>query len=164
MKLRLPFYYGWVVAAACFLTIMTWGEAFWSYGLFVKPLQAEFGWSRAAISLALSVNLLLLGVASPISGWLIDRHGARRVILGSLALLSKNEVVSAIINGVFVAEALSVMLQVLSFKSRGKRIFLMAPIHHHFELKGWAEPKVIVRFWIISIMLAIASLSTLKLR
>ena len=64
----------------------------------------------------------------------------------------------------FVIEAISVIFQVVSFKSRGKRIFLMAPIHHHFELKGWEEPKVVVRLWIIAILLALLSLSTLKLR
>jgi len=66
--------------------------------------------------------------------------------------------------GVFVAEAVSVILQVASYKLRGKRIFKMAPIHHHFELLGWAEPKVIVRFWIIAFMLALVSLATLKVR
>jgi len=65
---------------------------------------------------------------------------------------------------VFVLEAISVMVQVASFKLTGKRVFRMAPLHHHFELKGWAEPKVIVRFWIISIILAIVGLATLKLR
>ena len=69
-----------------------------------------------------------------------------------------------LLGGIFVVEALSVIIQVLSFKLTGKRVFKMAPIHHHYELKGWAEPKVIVRFWIISILLAILSLSTLKLR
>jgi phospho-N-acetylmuramoyl-pentapeptide-transferase len=68
------------------------------------------------------------------------------------------------IGGVFVAEAMSVMIQVLSFKSRGKRIFLMAPLHHHFELKGWKESKIIIRFWIASLIFALFSLSTLKLR
>jgi phospho-N-acetylmuramoyl-pentapeptide-transferase len=66
--------------------------------------------------------------------------------------------------GIFVLETLSVILQVASFKLTGKRIFRMAPIHHHFELKGWAEPKVIVRFWIISLFLVLAGLATLKLR
>lgn len=84
--------------------------------------------------------------------------------LGSLALLSKNEVVSAIINGVFVAEALSVMIQVASFRATGKRVFKMAPVHHHFELKGWAEPKIIVRFWIVSILCGGVALLSLKLR
>jgi len=84
--------------------------------------------------------------------------------LGTVAVLTKNELLSAIVNGVFLVEDLSVMLQVASFKLTGKRIFKMAPIHHHFELKGWAEPKIIVRFWIISILLSLASLAALKLR
>jgi phospho-N-acetylmuramoyl-pentapeptide-transferase len=84
--------------------------------------------------------------------------------LGTLAILTKNEVASVILHGVFVAELVSVVLQVLSFKFTGKRIFRMAPIHHHFELKGWAEPKIIVRFWITSIMLALVALGSLKLR
>lgn len=84
--------------------------------------------------------------------------------IGIVALLTKNELVLVILGGIFVIEALSVITQVVSFQLTGKRIFKMAPIHHHFELKGWAEPKVIVRFWIISIILALISLSTLKLR
>jgi phospho-N-acetylmuramoyl-pentapeptide-transferase len=84
--------------------------------------------------------------------------------LGMVAVLTKNEILSVILGGIFVVEAVSVLGQVAAFQIFGKRIFLMAPIHHHFEKKGWAEPKIIVRFWIISIMLAIASLSTLKLR
>jgi phospho-N-acetylmuramoyl-pentapeptide-transferase len=73
-------------------------------------------------------------------------------------------VVSAIIDAVFLVEALSVMIQVFSFKTRGKRVFKMAPIHHHFELVGWAEPKIIVRFWIASIMSGLVALLSLKLR
>ncbi|HZX94007.1 MAG TPA: phospho-N-acetylmuramoyl-pentapeptide-transferase [Myxococcales bacterium] len=84
--------------------------------------------------------------------------------LGALAVLTKNEVDSALIHGVFFAEILSVMLQVFWFKRTGRRIFRMAPIHHHFELQGWAEPKIIVRFWIVSIILALATLASLKLR
>jgi phospho-N-acetylmuramoyl-pentapeptide-transferase len=84
--------------------------------------------------------------------------------IGALAVVTKNEILLCIVGGVFVVEAMSVMIQVISFKTRGKRVFRMAPLHHHFELKGWPEPKVIVRFWIISILLAIVGLSTLKLR
>ncbi len=84
--------------------------------------------------------------------------------LGMLAVLTKNEAASVILHGVFVAETVSVILQVWSFQTTGKRIFRMAPIHHHFELKGWAEPKIIVRFWILSIMLALVALMSLKLR
>ncbi|MFK8138775.1 MAG: phospho-N-acetylmuramoyl-pentapeptide-transferase [Bdellovibrionales bacterium] len=84
--------------------------------------------------------------------------------LGTLAVLTKNELVLAVVGGVFVAEALSVIAQVGSFKLTGKRVLRMAPLHHHFELKGITEPKVIVRFWIVSILLAVIGLSTLKLR
>jgi phospho-N-acetylmuramoyl-pentapeptide-transferase len=84
--------------------------------------------------------------------------------LGVVAVISKHELLLLLVGGLFVIEALSVIFQVASFKSRGKRVFLMAPIHHHFELKGWEEPKVVVRFWIIAIILALLSLSTLKLR
>ena len=84
--------------------------------------------------------------------------------LGGLAVLSKNEIASAIIHGVFLAEALSVMIQVASFKMTGRRVFRMAPVHHHFELKGVSEPKIIVRFWIVSIVCGAVALMTLKLR
>jgi phospho-N-acetylmuramoyl-pentapeptide-transferase len=84
--------------------------------------------------------------------------------LGVIAVIVRQEVVLLIMGGIFVLETASVILQVGSFKLRGKRIFRMAPIHHHFELKGWAEPKVIVRFWIISLFLVLAGLATLKVR
>jgi phospho-N-acetylmuramoyl-pentapeptide-transferase len=84
--------------------------------------------------------------------------------LGMCAVFTKNEILSAILGGVFFLEAVSVVVQVTSYKLTGRRIFLMAPIHHHYEKKGWAEPKIIVRFWIISILLALMSLSSLKLR
>lgn len=84
--------------------------------------------------------------------------------LGTVAVVTKQELVLAIAGGIFVVEALSVIIQVVSFKWTGRRIFAMAPIHHHFELRGWAEPKIIVRFWIISIILAMLALSSLKLR
>lgn len=84
--------------------------------------------------------------------------------LGTVAVITKNEFLFVIIGGIFVIEALSVILQVGSFKLRKKRIFKMAPIHHHFELSGWPEPKVIVRFWIVGLLFAIAGLASLKLR
>ncbi len=84
--------------------------------------------------------------------------------LGLVAVIAKQELLLAIVGGIFVLEALSVIFQVASYKYRGKRVLLMAPIHHHFELKGWQETKVVVRFWIISVALALLSLSTLKLR
>ena len=84
--------------------------------------------------------------------------------LGIVAILVRQEVVLVIMGGVFVVETISVIIQVLSFKLRGKRVFLMAPIHHHYELKGWPEPRIIIRFWIITIILVLLGLATLKLR
>ncbi|MBI4654137.1 MAG: phospho-N-acetylmuramoyl-pentapeptide-transferase [Nitrospirae bacterium] len=84
--------------------------------------------------------------------------------LGTLAVITKHEIVLAVVGGIFVIETISVILQVASYKLTRKRIFMMTPIHHHFELKGWPEPKVIVRFWIIGIILALLSLTTLKVR
>jgi phospho-N-acetylmuramoyl-pentapeptide-transferase len=84
--------------------------------------------------------------------------------LGMLAIFTKNELLSVLLGGIFVVETLSVMIQVGYFKATGRRIFLMAPIHHHFEKKGWAEPKIIVRFWIVSILLSLVSLASLKVR
>lgn len=85
-------------------------------------------------------------------------------LLGIIAVISKNEFLFVIIGGIFVLEALSVIIQVASYKLTKKRVFKMAPIHHHFELAGWPEPKVIVRFWIVSIFLAIVAVATLKIR
>ena len=84
--------------------------------------------------------------------------------LGVVAVIVRHEIVLFIMGGVFVLETVSVILQVASFKLTGKRIFRMAPIHHHFELKGWPEPRIIVRFWIITVVLVLIGLSTLKLR
>ncbi len=85
-------------------------------------------------------------------------------MLGAIAVAVKHEIVLAVIGGLFVLEAVSVIVQVASFKLTGRRIFKMAPIHHHFEQLGWTEPQIVIRFWIISVMLALAGLSTLKLR
>lgn len=84
--------------------------------------------------------------------------------LGTIAVVTKQEFLLVIVGGIFVAETLSVIIQVISYKLRKKRVFRMAPIHHHFELKGWAEPKIIVRFWIIAIILGLVAIGTLKLR
>jgi len=84
--------------------------------------------------------------------------------LGVIAVMTRHEIVFFIMSGIFVMETVSVILQVASFKLTGRRIFRMAPLHHHFELKGWPEPRVIVRFWIISVMLVLFGLATLKLR
>ena len=84
--------------------------------------------------------------------------------LGGVAVVTKHEIVLAIVGGLFVLETVSVIVQVLSFRMTGKRIFRMAPLHHHFEQKGWAEPTIVFRFWIIAAILSMVGLSTLKLR
>ena len=84
--------------------------------------------------------------------------------LAAVAIIVKHEIVLAIVGGLFVLETVSVIIQVISFKLTGKRIFKMAPIHHHFEQKGWAEATIVIRFWIIAIILALVGLATLKLR
>ena len=84
--------------------------------------------------------------------------------LGVIAVIVRQEIVLFIMGGIFVVETLSVIVQVASFKLTGRRVFRMAPIHHHFELKGWPEPRVIVRFWIITVVLVLIGLATLKLR
>ena len=84
--------------------------------------------------------------------------------LGAVSVITKHELVLAIIGGLFVLETISVIVQVASFKMTGRRVFRMAPLHHHFEKKGWKEPTIVIRFWIIAMILALVGLSTLKLR
>ena len=84
--------------------------------------------------------------------------------LGTISILIKEEILLVIVGGIFVAEALSVIIQVASYKTRKKRVFRMSPLHHHFEQLGWPEPKVVLRFWIIGLILMLIALSTLKLR
>jgi phospho-N-acetylmuramoyl-pentapeptide-transferase len=85
-------------------------------------------------------------------------------MLGAIAVATKHEIVLAVIGGLFVVEAVSVIVQVVSFKLTGKRVFKMAPIHHHYEQMGWTEPQIVIRFWIVAVVLALAGLATLKLR
>jgi phospho-N-acetylmuramoyl-pentapeptide-transferase len=84
--------------------------------------------------------------------------------LGAVSVITKHEIVLAIVGGLFVLETVSVIVQVASYKLTGKRVFRMAPIHHHYEKKGWAEPTIVIRFWIIAVLLALLGLATLKLR
>ena len=84
--------------------------------------------------------------------------------IGAIAVATKHEIILSLIGGIFVLEALSVFAQIISFKLTGKRIFKMAPIHHHFEQKGWSEATIVIRFWIISVILALLGLASLKLR
>ncbi len=100
----------------------------------------------------------------PKSSWVTSAPLALGAALGTIAVIVRQEIVLFIMGGIFVVETLSVVIQVASFKLTGKRVFRMAPIHHHFELKGWPEPRVIVRFWIITVILVLIGLATLKLR
>ena len=84
--------------------------------------------------------------------------------IGAVSVVSKHELVLGVIGGLFVLETVSVIVQVISFKLTGRRVFRMAPLHHHFEKKGWKEPTIVIRFWIIAMILALIGLSTLKLR
>jgi phospho-N-acetylmuramoyl-pentapeptide-transferase len=84
--------------------------------------------------------------------------------LGAIAIATKHELVLGIVGGLFVVEAMSVIIQVMYFKKTGRRVFLMAPIHHHYEKKGWSEPQIVIRFWIVSLILALIGLATLKVR
>jgi phospho-N-acetylmuramoyl-pentapeptide-transferase len=98
-----------------------------------------------------------------------DLHGRHRLAvagraLGAIAVAAKHEIVLAIVGGLFVLETVSVIVQVISFKLTGKRVFAMAPLHHHFEQKGWKEATIVIRFWIVAVVLALIGLSTLKLR
>ena len=102
-----------------------------------------------------------LGLAVPSDR---DTHEAQPCALGGIAVVTKHELVLAIIGGLFVLETVSVIVQVASFKMTGRRVFKMAPLHHHFEQKGWAEPTIVIRFWIIAMVLALVGLATLKLR
>ncbi|QRK04143.1 phospho-N-acetylmuramoyl-pentapeptide-transferase [Archangium violaceum] len=140
------------------------GEPLWSYlGVPEVPGGSELAVFCASI-VGAGISFLWFN-AYPASVFMGDIGSlALGGALGGLAVLSKNEVVSAIIHGVFFAEILSVMIQVTSFKLTGKRVFKMAPVHHHFELKGIAEPKIIVRFWIVAILCGGVALLSLKLR
>ena len=84
--------------------------------------------------------------------------------LGAVSVITKHELVLAVVGGLFVLETVSVIVQVASFKLTGKRVFQMAPLHHHFEKKGWAEPTIVIRFWIVAVILALVGLAALKLR
>ena len=158
---------GTTLVAAAFYTVVTYlaGNA-----IFARYLQIVY--VEGAGELAVFCGALLgagMGFlwfnAHPASVFMGDTGSlALGAALGSVAVIAKHEVLLVLVGGVFVLEALSVMVQVLSFRLTGRRVFLMAPIHHHFEKLGWAESKIIVRFWIVAIIFALLSLSTLKLR
>jgi len=139
-------------------------------GVFADYLQIHFvpGTGELAVlcGAVLGAGLGFLWFNAPPAAIFMGDTGSLALggLLGSIAVAVKHEVVLAIIGGLFVLEAVSVMIQVASFKLTGKRVFRMAPIHHHFEQIGWTEPQIVIRFWIISVVLALLGLSTLKLR
>ncbi|RAI41738.1 phospho-N-acetylmuramoyl-pentapeptide-transferase [Rhodoplanes roseus] len=155
-----------MIAAASF------GGISWVVGnaVFADYLQLNFvaGAGELAVLCAaiLGAGLGFLWFNAPPASVFMGDTGSLALggLLGSIAVVTKHEVVLGIIGGLFVLEAVSVIVQVVSFKLTGKRVFKMAPLHHHFEQLGWTEPQIVIRFWIISVVLALAGLSTLKLR
>jgi phospho-N-acetylmuramoyl-pentapeptide-transferase len=138
--------------------------------VFANYLQINFvpgtGELTVIVSSVIGAGLGFLWFNAPPAAIFMGDTGSLSLggLIGSVAVATKHEIVMAIVGGVFVMETLSVIIQVGSFKLTGKRVFLMAPIHHHFEKKGWTESQVVIRFWIISIILALAGLATLKIR
>src|SRR4029450_13040292 len=155
-----------MIAAASFGMIAYLpGNAVFSYYLQINYV-AGTGELAVVCGAVLGAGLGFLWFNAPPASIFMGDTGslARGGMLGATAVAVKHEIVLAVIGGLFVVEAVSVIVQVLSFKLTGKRVFRMAPLHHHFEQKGWTEPQVVIRFWIISVVLALAGLSTLKLR
>jgi phospho-N-acetylmuramoyl-pentapeptide-transferase len=155
-----------MIAAGCF------GAISWAIGnaVFAEYLQVNFvsGAGELAVlcGAILGAGLGFLWFNAPPASIFMGDTGSLALggLLGTVAVITKHEIVLGIIGGLFVLEAVSVIVQVLSFKLTGRRVFRMAPIHHHFEQLGWTEPQIVIRFWIIAVVLALAGLSTLKLR
>src|SRR6267142_640084 len=135
---------------------------------FLKDMVINFGWFFVIFGafVIVGAGLGFLWFNAPPASIFMGDTGSLALggMLGATAVAVKHEIVLAVIGGLFVLEAVSVIVQVTSLKLTGKRVFRMAPLHHHFEQKGWTEPQIVIRFWIISVMLALAGLSTLKLR
>jgi phospho-N-acetylmuramoyl-pentapeptide-transferase len=155
-----------MIAAACFALIAYLvGNA-----VFANYLQIHFipGTGELAVFCGAMVGASLgfLWFNAPPAMVFMGDTGSLSVggALGSISVITKHELVLVIIGGLFVLETVSVIVQVISFKLTGRRVFRMAPLHHHFEQKGWAEPTIVIRFWIIAMVLALIGLSTLKLR
>jgi phospho-N-acetylmuramoyl-pentapeptide-transferase len=155
-----------MIAAGCF------GVFAWVVGnqVFADYLQLHFvaGTGELAVlcGAVIGAGIGFLWFNAPPASIFMGDTGSLALggMLGTIAVAAKHEVVLGIVGGLFVLEAVSVIVQVVSFKLTGKRVFKMAPIHHHFEQLGWTEPQIVIRFWIISVVLALAGLSTLKLR
>src|SRR5467141_2112037 len=155
-----------MIAAGCF------GAISWAIGNanFAEYLQVNFVFGAGELAVLcgaiLGAGLGFLWFNCPPASIFMGDTGSLALggLIGTVAVITKHEIVLAIIGGLFVLEAVSVIVQVVSFRLTGKRFFKMAPIHHHFEQLGWTEPQIVIRFWIISIVLALIGLSTLKLR
>ncbi|HEY4775561.1 MAG TPA: phospho-N-acetylmuramoyl-pentapeptide-transferase [Xanthobacteraceae bacterium] len=155
-----------IIATAAFL-VFSWvvGNAIWTeyLQLHYVPGTGELAVLCGAV-IGAGIGFLWFN-APPASIFMGDTGSlALGGLLGAVAVATKHEIVLAIVGGLFVLEAVSVIVQVVSYKLTGRRVFRMAPLHHHFEQKGWTEPQIVIRFWIISMVLALAGLSTLKLR
>jgi phospho-N-acetylmuramoyl-pentapeptide-transferase len=150
----------------------SFGAISWAIGnaVFAEYLQVNFVSGAGELSVLcgaiLGAGLGFLWFNAPPASIFMGDTGSLALggLLGTVAVVTKHEIVLGIIGGLFVLEAVSVIVQVLSFKLTGKRVFRMAPIHHHFEQLGWTEPQIVIRFWIIAVVLALVGLSTLKLR
>jgi phospho-N-acetylmuramoyl-pentapeptide-transferase len=161
------------LAIGCTVTVaLTYGLMSYASGNFVISDYLKISWIPGTGELSIVCAALLGGSLSflwynahPAEMFMGDTGSlAIGGLVGIIALMIHQPFTLIIVGGIFVMEAGSVILQVISFKSRGKRIFLMSPIHHHFELKGWAETKVVIRFWILSLLFAMIGLATLKVR
>ena len=153
-------------------TAASFGAISWAIGnaVFAEYLQVNFvsGAGELAVlcGAIFGAGLGFLWFNAPPASIFMGDTGSLALggLLGTVAVITKHEIVLGIIGGLFVLEAVSVIVQVVSFKLTGKRVFKMAPLHHHFEQLGWTEPQIVIRFWIIAMVLALAGLSTLKLR
>lgn len=154
------------IAAACFgLIAYLVGNAVYSSYLNIPSVAGTGELSIICGALVGAAMGFLWFNAPPASVFMGDTGSlAMGGLLGAVAIMTKHELVLPVIGGLFVAETVSVILQVGFFKMTGRRIFAMAPLHHHFEKKGWSEPKIVIRFWIVAVILALVGLSTLKLR
>ena len=154
------------IAAACFgLIVYLRGNAIYAQYLQI-PFVPKSGELAILCGALVGASIGFLWYNAPPAQVFMGDTGSLSIggLLGAVAIIAKHEVVLAIVGGLFVIETVSVILQVASFKLRGKRIFLMAPLHHHFEKKGWSESTIVIRFWIIAVIAALIGLSTLKLR
>jgi phospho-N-acetylmuramoyl-pentapeptide-transferase len=155
-----------MIAAACFAVFAYFvGNAIFANYLLINHVPGT-GELAVLCSALVGASLGFLWFNAPPAQVFMGDTGSLSVggALGSVAVVTKQEIVLAVIGGLFVLETVSVIVQVASFKLTGKRVFRMAPLHHHFEKKGWKEPTIVIRFWIIAMILALAGLSTLKLR